>query len=66
MKKINEYSIKVPQGSIKGALANVIFNHKLRIIDGVDHAYTNHQGELNSKVVNFIIQNLQQGKIAAS
>ena len=36
MKKINEYSIKVLQGSIKGALTNVIFNLNASLQERMD------------------------------
>ncbi|MCI27166.1 alpha/beta-hydrolases superfamily protein, partial [Trifolium medium] len=34
--------------------AKIIPNHKLHIIEGADHAYTNHQDELSSVAVSFI------------
>lgn len=34
--------------------AKIIPNHKLIIIEGADHSYTNHQDELASVVVNRI------------
>ncbi|MED6174012.1 hypothetical protein PIB30_064925 [Stylosanthes scabra] len=40
--------------------AKIIPNHKLHIIEGADHPYTNHQDELTSVVVNFIKENLHQ------
>uniref|UniRef100_A0A7N0U7U1 Serine aminopeptidase S33 domain-containing protein n=1 Tax=Kalanchoe fedtschenkoi TaxID=63787 RepID=A0A7N0U7U1_KALFE len=36
--------------------AKLIRNHKLHIIEGADHEYTSHQGELASAVLNFIKQ----------
>lgn len=38
--------------------ANIIPNHRLHIIEGADHSYTNHQDELTSVVVNFIKETL--------
>ncbi|KAL2338732.1 hypothetical protein Fmac_013178 [Flemingia macrophylla] len=40
--------------------AKIIPNHKLHIIEGADHSFTNHQDELTSVVVNFIKETLQQ------
>ena len=34
--------------------AKIIPNHKLHIIEGADHSFTNHQDELASVVVNRI------------
>ena len=46
--------------------AKIMPNHKLHIIEGADHPYTNHQAELASVVVNFIKENLHQDGGAAS
>lgn len=46
--------------------AKVLLNHKLHIIEGADHVYTNHQAELASAVVNFIKETLQLHKLNAS
>ncbi|XP_057421331.1 uncharacterized protein LOC130715269 isoform X2 [Lotus japonicus] len=40
--------------------AKIVPNHKLHVIEGADHSYTNHQDELASVVVNFIKENLHQ------
>lgn len=40
--------------------AKIIPNHKLHIIEGADHGYTNHQDELSSVIVNFIKETLHQ------
>ncbi|XP_061361497.1 uncharacterized protein LOC133305331 [Gastrolobium bilobum] len=40
--------------------AKIIPNHKLHIIEGADHSYTNHQEELVSVVVNFIKETLHE------
>ena len=45
--------------------AKIIPNHKLHIIEGADHSYTNHQDELASVVVNLIKETLQQDKNTA-
>ncbi|KAF5184022.1 alpha/beta-Hydrolases superfamily protein [Thalictrum thalictroides] len=34
--------------------AKIIPNHKLRVIEGADHGYSNHQSELAEVVLNFI------------
>ncbi|RVW52352.1 putative uncharacterized protein YDL057W [Vitis vinifera] len=36
------------------AFANIIPNHKLHIIEGADHEFTSHQGELASVVLDFV------------
>ncbi|RYR06698.1 hypothetical protein HN51_071647 [Arachis hypogaea] len=46
--------------------AKIIPNHKLHIIEGANHLYTNHQDELISVVVNFIKENLHQDSGADS
>ncbi|RYR56228.1 hypothetical protein Ahy_A05g021984 [Arachis hypogaea] len=46
--------------------AKIIPNHKLHIIEGANHLYTNHQDELTSVVVNFIKENLHQDSGADS
>ncbi|KAI4344525.1 hypothetical protein L6164_011741 [Bauhinia variegata] len=38
----------------------IIPNHKLHIIEGADHVFTDHQDELVSVVVNFIKENLRR------
>ncbi|GAU42209.1 hypothetical protein TSUD_375580 [Trifolium subterraneum] len=43
-------------------LAKIIPNHKLHIIEGADHAYSNHQDELSSVVVSFIKETIDQNK----
>ncbi|XP_020225925.1 uncharacterized protein LOC109807738 isoform X1 [Cajanus cajan] len=40
--------------------AKIIPNHKLHIIEGADHSYTNHKDELASVVVNLIKETLHQ------
>ncbi|XP_004507941.1 uncharacterized protein [Cicer arietinum] len=42
--------------------AKIIPNHRLHIIEGADHSYTNHQDELASQVVNFIKETFHQDK----
>lgn len=37
--------------------AKLIPNHTLQIIEGADHGYSNHQAELGSLVLDFIISN---------
>lgn len=46
--------------------AKIIPNHKLHIIEGADHSYTNHQDELASVTVNFIKENFHQDKSLTS
>ncbi|KAJ1433398.1 Serine aminopeptidase, S33 [Sesbania bispinosa] len=46
--------------------AKIIPNHRLHIIEGADHSYTNHQDELASVVVNFIKETLHQDRASAS
>ncbi|TKY54477.1 YDL057W protein [Spatholobus suberectus] len=46
--------------------AKIIPNHKLHIIEGADHPYTNHQDELASVVVNFIKEILHQDRGTSS
>lgn len=46
--------------------AKIIPNHKLHIIEGADHGYTNHQAELVSVVLDFIKSCLQQEKASTS
>ncbi|KAF3439615.1 hypothetical protein FNV43_RR17893 [Rhamnella rubrinervis] len=46
--------------------AKIIPNHKLHIIEGADHVYTNHQAELVSAVLNFIKSCLQPDKVSTS
>ncbi|PNX55259.1 hypothetical protein L195_g048886, partial [Trifolium pratense] len=46
--------------------AKIIPNHKLYIIEGADHAYTNHQDELSSVAVSFIKETIDQNKGTAS
>ncbi|KAK7329681.1 hypothetical protein VNO77_23856 [Canavalia gladiata] len=46
--------------------SKIIPNHKLHIIEGADHSFTNHQEELASVVVNFIIETLQQDRGTAT
>ncbi|KAH7519216.1 putative uncharacterized protein YDL057W [Ziziphus jujuba] len=46
--------------------AKIIPNHKLRIIEGADHGYGNHQAELATAVLEFIKSCLQQEKTASS
>ena len=41
-------------GGDASEFAKIIPNHKLIIIEGADHSYTNHQDELASVVVNRI------------
>lgn len=40
--------------------SSIIPNHRLDIIEGADHCYTNHQDELHSIVVAIIKQCLQK------
>ncbi|ESW26640.1 hypothetical protein PHAVU_003G135900 [Phaseolus vulgaris] len=42
--------------------AKIVSNHKLHIIEGADHSYTNHQDELASVVVNCIKETLLQDR----
>ncbi|WVZ12278.1 hypothetical protein V8G54_016808 [Vigna mungo] len=42
--------------------AKILPNHKLHIIEGADHSYTNHQDELASVVVNCIKETLLQDR----
>ena len=46
--------------------AKILPNHKLHIIEGADHVYTDHQAELASVVVDFIKETLQLDKPTAS
>lgn len=46
--------------------AKIIQNHKLHVIGGANHMFSNHQGELSSVVVNFIEETLHQVKGTAS
>ncbi|TKY54476.1 2-hydroxy-6-oxo-6-(2'-aminophenyl)hexa-2,4-dienoic acid hydrolase [Spatholobus suberectus] len=46
--------------------AKIIPNHKLHIIEGADHSFTNHQDKLASVVVNFIKENLHQDRGTAN
>lgn len=46
--------------------AKIIPNHKLHIIEGADHSFTNHQDELASVVVNFIKETLHQDRSTAN
>ncbi|XP_027333853.1 uncharacterized protein LOC113848501 isoform X1 [Abrus precatorius] len=46
--------------------AKIIPNHKLHIIEGADHSFTNHQDELASVVVNFIKESLHQDRGTSS
>ncbi|KAE9601612.1 hypothetical protein Lal_00040596 [Lupinus albus] len=39
--------------------AKILPNHKLHIIEGADHVYSNHQADLTSVVVNYIKETLQ-------
>lgn len=43
--------------------AKVIQNHKLLIMDGADHEYTEHLYELASVVLDFIKEGLHQGTL---
>ncbi|KAH1216299.1 hypothetical protein GmHk_13G037233 [Glycine max] len=47
-------------------LAKILPNHKLHIIEGADHVYTDHQAELASVVLNFIKETLKLDKLNAS
>ncbi|KAI3944184.1 hypothetical protein MKW98_016414 [Papaver atlanticum] len=40
--------------------AKVISNHKLHIIEGADHGYSNHQSELVKVVIEFIMERLRR------
>jgi len=42
--------------------AKIVPNHKLHVIEGADHSYTNHQDELASVVVNYIKETLVQDR----
>uniref|UniRef100_A0A803NT27 Serine aminopeptidase S33 domain-containing protein n=2 Tax=Cannabis sativa TaxID=3483 RepID=A0A803NT27_CANSA len=46
--------------------AKIIPNHKLRIVEGADHGYSNYQAELASIVLEFIKASLEQDKAASS
>lgn len=46
--------------------SKIIPNHRLHIIEGADHSFSNHQDELASVVVNFIQETLQQDRDAAN
>ncbi|MED6174011.1 hypothetical protein PIB30_064924 [Stylosanthes scabra] len=46
--------------------AKILPNHKLHIIEGANHVYTDNQAELASVVVNFIRETMQLDKSAAS
>ncbi|MED6109264.1 hypothetical protein PIB30_031809 [Stylosanthes scabra] len=46
--------------------AKILPNHKLHIIEGANHVYTDNQAELASVVVNFIKETMQLDKITAS
>ncbi|KAG2407514.1 uncharacterized protein HKW66_Vig0023360 [Vigna angularis] len=45
--------------------AKILPNHKLHIIEGADHSYTNHQDELASVVVNCIKETLLQDRVTS-
>ncbi|KAK7388203.1 hypothetical protein VNO78_23012 [Psophocarpus tetragonolobus] len=57
--------IQIPVASAH-ELAKILPNHKLHIIEGADHVYTDHQAELASVVVNFIKETMQLYKLNAS
>jgi pimeloyl-ACP methyl ester carboxylesterase len=42
--------------------AKFIPNHKLHIIEGANHEYTSHQGELTSVVLDFLRENFNAEK----
>ncbi|KAG4949386.1 hypothetical protein JHK86_042625 [Glycine max] len=46
--------------------AKIIPNHKLHVIEGANHIFSNHQGDLSSVVVNCIEETLHQVKGTAS
>ncbi|KAJ1439864.1 Serine aminopeptidase, S33 [Sesbania bispinosa] len=46
--------------------AKIIPNHKLHIIEGADHAFSNHQDELSSVAVSFIKETMHQSKDTAN
>lgn len=46
--------------------AKIIPNHKLHIVEGADHGYTEHQAELASIVLEFLKAALEQDKAASS
>lgn len=46
--------------------AKIIPNHKLHIIEGADHGYSDHQAELASAVLDFIKSCLRQDKASVS
>ncbi|KAG4956870.1 hypothetical protein JHK85_043250 [Glycine max] len=46
--------------------AKIISNHKLHVIEGANHIFSNHQGDLSSVVVNCIEETLHQVKGTAS
>ncbi|KAK7329682.1 hypothetical protein VNO77_23857 [Canavalia gladiata] len=46
--------------------AKIIPNHKVHIIEGADHLYTNHQDQLASAVVNFIKESLHQDRTTST
>ncbi|XP_062091043.1 uncharacterized protein LOC133797224 isoform X2 [Humulus lupulus] len=46
--------------------AKIIPDHKLHIVEGADHCYSAHEGELTSIVLEFIKASLEQDKAASS
>lgn len=46
--------------------AKILPNHKLHIVEGADHVYTDHLAELASTVANFMKETLQRDKLNAS
>lgn len=55
----------IPVGDAR-EFAKILPNHKLHIIEGADHVYTDHHAELVSIVVNFMKETLQMDKFNAS
>ncbi|KAL6224189.1 hypothetical protein ACLB2K_003045 [Fragaria x ananassa] len=46
--------------------ANIIPNHKLQVIQGADHYYSDHQAELASSILDFLKAAIQEGKITSN
>jgi len=43
--------------------AKILPNHKLHIVEGADHVYTEHLAELASIVANFMKETFAQGQV---
>lgn len=46
--------------------AKIIPNHKLQVIQGADHYYSDHQAELASSILDFLKAAIQEGKITSN